>query len=62
MTLLLGTSGLPGRRALEEAFRRIGRPYVLAMVDVDHFKRFNDTYGMMLGMKPSEWLGRSCLG
>ena len=50
-------TGLPGRRALEEAFRRIGRPYVLAMVDVDHFKRFNDTYGHDAGDEALRMVG-----
>lgn len=38
-------TGLPGRRALMEATTRLGRRYSLAMVDIDHFKKFNDTYG-----------------
>ncbi|HET7790707.1 MAG TPA: GGDEF domain-containing protein [Gemmatimonadales bacterium] len=36
---------LPGRRALEEALLRLGDRYAVAMVDVDHFKQFNDRYG-----------------
>lgn len=42
-------TGLPGRRALDEALARLGGPYTVAMVDVDHFKRFNDTYGHDVG-------------
>ncbi len=42
-------TGLPGRRALNERLATLGRRYTLAMVDVDHFKRFNDTYGHDVG-------------
>ncbi|KRG79637.1 diguanylate cyclase [Stenotrophomonas ginsengisoli] len=38
-------TGLPGRRALNEALKRVGSQYTIAMVDVDHFKKFNDTHG-----------------
>ncbi|MGC8723888.1 MAG: diguanylate cyclase [Acidobacteriota bacterium] len=38
-------TGLPGRRALEEALASVGGRTTVAMVDVDHFKRFNDRYG-----------------
>lgn len=38
-------TGLPGRRALNERLESLGRRYVIAMLDVDHFKKFNDTYG-----------------
>lgn len=38
-------TGLPGRRALKEKFQKISSSFTVAMLDVDHFKRFNDTYG-----------------
>jgi len=44
-----GLTGLPGRRALSEALDRVGGTYTIAMADVDHFKRFNDTYGHEVG-------------
>jgi diguanylate cyclase (GGDEF)-like protein len=42
-------TGLPGRRAMNEAMLQLGSRYAMAMVDVDHFKRFNDTYGHDVG-------------
>jgi diguanylate cyclase (GGDEF)-like protein len=42
-------TGLPGRRALDERLRATGRSYAVAMVDVDHFKKFNDTHGHDVG-------------
>lgn len=38
-------SGLPNRRALDEALARLSGDYALAMVDIDHFKGFNDSHG-----------------
>ncbi|PYO88252.1 MAG: GGDEF domain-containing protein [Gemmatimonadetes bacterium] len=40
-----GLTELPGRRALNEALPRLSGQFSVAMVDVDHFKRFNDTWG-----------------
>ncbi|SHI95890.1 diguanylate cyclase (GGDEF) domain-containing protein [Malonomonas rubra DSM 5091] len=42
-------TGLPGRRALNEALDSLGSRYTLAMVDIDHFKKFNDTHGHDVG-------------
>ncbi|MDH5299465.1 MAG: GGDEF domain-containing protein [Desulfobulbaceae bacterium] len=42
-------TGLPGRRALEEALLKMGCHYTVAMVDIDFFKKFNDTYGHDVG-------------
>lgn len=38
-------TSLPGRRALNEHMLKLGNSYSIAMLDVDHFKKFNDTYG-----------------
>ena len=42
-------TGLPGRRALNAALLKLGSRYTLAMVDIDHFKRLNDTHGHLVG-------------
>lgn len=42
-------TGLPSRRNLNERLMGLGRRYTIAMCDVDHFKKFNDTHGHDLG-------------
>jgi diguanylate cyclase (GGDEF)-like protein len=49
-------TGLANRRAYEHALpialdqaRRDGRPLTLAVIDLDHFKRYNDGYGHQAG-------------
>ena len=42
-------TGIPSRRALNERMAGLGNRYTIAMIDVDHFKKFNDTYGHDLG-------------
>lgn len=42
-------TGIPGRRAMEFKLKTMGRDYLLAMADVDHFKKFNDNHGHQVG-------------
>ncbi|MBA3002478.1 MAG: diguanylate cyclase, partial [Desulfurivibrio sp.] len=42
-------TGLPARRALNEALLKLGNSYTVAMVDIDFFKKFNDRYGHDVG-------------
>jgi diguanylate cyclase len=49
-------TGLSNRRALDDnlaarqaEFDRSGRPFCLLMLDIDHFKRFNDAQGHLAG-------------
>jgi diguanylate cyclase (GGDEF)-like protein len=49
-------TGVPNRRALMERLdheikvsRRTSEPVTVVMVDLDHFKQFNDTYGHLAG-------------
>lgn len=42
-------TGLPSRRAFNEATVQLAAPYALAVVDVDHFKNVNDTFGHETG-------------
>ncbi len=38
-------TNIPGRAALDNAMKHLGRRFTIAMIDVDHFKQFNDNYG-----------------
>ncbi|MCC6610125.1 MAG: GGDEF domain-containing protein [Burkholderiales bacterium] len=50
-------TALPSRRALEEALRAVGGTYAIGVVDVDHFKRLNDTYGHDVGDQVLRMIG-----
>ncbi len=49
MAYLDELTGLPGRRSLNELMLNLGKTYAIAMLDIDHFKKFNDTYGHKTG-------------
>ena len=40
---------LPSRRAFNDALLRLQAPYSIAIVDIDHFKQFNDQHGHETG-------------
>jgi len=68
MALRDGLTGLYNRRFLDEMLehelaklRRSGRPAALMLVDVDHFKRFNDTYGHQAGDEALRKVGAALL-
>ena len=42
-------TALPGRRSMAETMANLGKTYTIAMIDIDHFKQFNDTYGHKTG-------------
>jgi len=62
MAYLDELTNLPGRRALNETLNKLGSKYVIAMLDVDHFKKFNDTYGHDAGDDVLRLLGNKLKG
>jgi diguanylate cyclase (GGDEF)-like protein len=52
-------TGLLGRRALNERLKGLGKRYVIAMADVDHFKKFNDTHGHDIGDEVLKMVARN---
>ncbi|MCZ6689107.1 MAG: GGDEF domain-containing protein, partial [Planctomycetota bacterium] len=53
-------TGLPARRSLWRELDSAGRLYAIGMVDIDHFKRFNDQHGHDIGDQVLRLVG-SCL-
>ena len=49
MAYLDELTGIPSRRALRENLMKLGNKYVIAMIDIDFFKKFNDKYGHDVG-------------
>ena len=56
MVFIDGLTGVANRRRFDEALqiewhrcRRSNRPLTLLMIDIDHFKRYNDHYGHQAG-------------
>jgi diguanylate cyclase (GGDEF)-like protein len=42
-------TGLPSRRTLNERLMGLGGKFTIAMLDIDHFKQFNDAHGHDVG-------------
>jgi len=62
-----GLTGLLNRRALDERLaqeveraRRHGHPLTVALGDIDHFKRINDTFGHQVGDEVLKAVARLC--
>ncbi|MEK5148991.1 GGDEF domain-containing protein [Psychrobacillus sp. FSL K6-4615] len=49
MAYLDELTGIPSRRALRENLMKLGNKYVIAMIDIDFFKKFNDKHGHDVG-------------
>lgn len=49
MAYLDELTGIPSRRSLRENLMKLGNKYVIAMIDIDFFKKFNDRYGHDVG-------------
>ena len=64
LSLRDGLTGLLNRHAFDQCLRRLakraeqrGRPMIIAMIDIDHFKELNDTWGHPTGDAVLRWVG-----
>lgn len=64
MSLRDGLTGLLNRHAFDQCLLRLaqraergGRPMIIAMIDIDHFKELNDAYGHPTGDAVLRWVG-----
>jgi GGDEF domain-containing protein len=63
-------TGLPNRRAWDRQLRQLsaaGQPSGVGMLDLDHFKQFNDTHGHPVGDRllketAAAWRDQLCVG
>ena len=49
VTYMDALTGIPSRRSMEDYLPTLSKQYAIAMLDVDHFKKFNDSYGHDVG-------------
>lgn len=61
-----GLTGLSNRKAFDQEIQRMvvearesGHPFTLMMVDIDHFKSFNDNFGHQVGDQVLRLVGRT---
>lgn len=59
--LLSGRSFFSELRREAERSKIVGRPFCVLMMDIDHFKNVNDTYGHLTGSKTLEEIGDSII-
>ncbi len=55
-------TGIGNRRSFEDALRALPRRFAVAMIDIDHFKAVNDTYGHAAGDHVLRWVASRIRG
>ncbi len=51
-------TGLPNRRAFDDAVAKLGKTYTITMLDIDRFKALNDQYGHQAGDEVLRRIGK----